>query len=68
MGSHTVSVTGMACHGCEQNVEDELDALDGVDSVAADHETDTVELVTDEELSTEQIGAAVERAGYELDN
>jgi copper chaperone len=37
-------VTGMGCGGCESKVEGALGALDGVESVKADHETGTVEL------------------------
>jgi len=65
MTRRTVVISGMACGGCEQTVEDALAALDGVIAVEADHERDTVELVA-ESVSEEQIRTAVEDAGYEV--
>ncbi|MFC7137430.1 heavy-metal-associated domain-containing protein [Halobaculum litoreum] len=38
----TLTVTGMTCGGCEQNVVDALEALDGVERVTADHEANVV--------------------------
>jgi len=66
MGRKTLSVTGMSCGGCEQNVTDALEALDGVDSVEADNESDTVEVVADESVSDDEIRTAIEDAGYEV--
>jgi copper chaperone len=65
MADRTLSVSGMSCGGCEQNVEDALAALDGVSSVAADHEGDAVELVTESDVADDDIRAAIEDAGYE---
>jgi len=61
----TLSVTGMSCGGCEQNVEDALGDLDGVAAVEADHEADTVELDADG-ADDDAVRAAIEDAGYEL--
>mgnify|MGYP002277017118 CR=1 FL=1 len=55
----------MSCGGCEQNVEDALGSLDGVEAVEADHETDTVD-VDAEGADDDAIRAAIEDAGYEL--
>ncbi len=66
MGQKTLSVTGMSCGGCEQNVTDALEALDGVESAEADNETDTVEIVADESVSDEQIQTTIEDAGYDV--
>lgn len=65
MTRRTLAVSGMACGGCEQNVEDALAALDGVTAVEADHERDAVELLV-ESVPEEQIRTAVEDAGYEV--
>lgn len=59
-----LSVTGMSCDGCEQNVEDALGERDDVTSVVADHESDTVEV--DGEISTADVSAVIEDAGYEV--
>lgn len=59
-----LSVTGMSCGGCEQNVEDALGERDDVTSVVADHESDTVEV--DGEISKADASAVIEDAGYEV--
>ena len=66
MERKTLSVAGMSCNGCEQNVTNALTTLDGVNRVEADHEDDTVEVVADDSVSDDDIRAAVERAGYEV--
>jgi copper chaperone len=66
MTQRALAVSGMACGGCEENVEAALAALDGVDSVEADHENGAVELVTDGDLPDEDIHTAIEDAGYEV--
>lgn len=65
MSSKTITVTGMACGGCEDNVETALNALEGVSSVEADNETNSVELVADG-VSDADIRATIEEAGYEV--
>ncbi|QLG27543.1 heavy-metal-associated domain-containing protein [Halorarum halophilum] len=35
-------VTGMTCSGCEENVENALREVEGVEDASADEETDTV--------------------------
>ncbi len=60
-----VAVSGMMCGGCEQNVEETVGALDGVDDVTANHENDSVEIVHDG-LEDDDLHAAIENAGYEL--
>ena len=57
-----ITVEGMSCGGCEQNVETKLGDLPGVTSVEADNESDTV--TVDGDASEEDIAAAVEDAGY----
>lgn len=66
MERKTISVTGMSCNGCEQNVTNALKTLDSVNRVEADHEADTVELVADDSVTDEDINAAIEQAGYEV--
>jgi copper chaperone len=66
MSRRTISVTDMACTGCEETVEDALEALDGVSSVEADHEADTVEIEADDGVSDDDVAAAIEDAGYDV--
>ena len=66
MERKTISVTGMSCNGCEQNVETALRNLDGVSRVDADHEADTVDVVLEDEVSDNDVNAAIEQAGYDV--
>lgn len=67
MDRRTLSVTGMACNGCEESVKNSLLALGDVNSVEADHETDTVEVVAAEAVSDDKLADAVRDAGYKVD-
>lgn len=66
MQRKTISVTGMSCNGCEQNVETALRTLDGVNRVEADNEADTVEVVLEDRVSDGDVNAAIEQAGYDV--
>jgi copper chaperone len=66
MERKTLAVTGMSCNGCEQNVENALQGLDGVSRVEADHEADTVDVVVDDAVTDDNLTAAIERAGYDV--
>ncbi|PSQ63223.1 MAG: heavy metal transporter [Halobacteriales archaeon SW_8_66_22] len=68
MDRRTLSVTGMACNGCEESVKNSLLALGDVNSVEADHETDTVEVVAAEAVSDDELADAVRDAGYEVES
>ena len=66
MNRKTISVTGMSCNGCEQNVENALQTIEGVTRVEADHEGDTVEVVVEDGVADADIEAAIENAGYDV--
>ena len=66
MERKTISVTGMSCNGCEQNVETALRNLDGVSRVEADHEADTVDVVLEDGVADDDVNAAIEQAGYDV--
>ena len=66
MERKTISVTGMSCNGCEQNVESVLQKLDGVTCVEGDHDADTVEVVVDDDVADDDIHATIEQAGYDV--
>ena len=67
MPTKTITVTGMACGGCEDSVEEAVGALEGVDRVTADNESDSVEIEFDGDVGNEEITAAIEEAGYDLE-
>jgi len=62
----TLTVTGMSCTGCEQNVENALQNVEGVTRIEADNESDSVEVVTDDGVDDDEIHSAIEQAGYEV--
>ncbi|MDQ2049764.1 heavy-metal-associated domain-containing protein [Natronolimnohabitans sp. A-GB9] len=67
MEQTTLDVDGMACDGCEANVIDALEALEGVSSATADHEAGTVRVEHDEVTVDENtLGGTIEDAGYEV--
>lgn len=61
----TLSVTGMSCDGCEQNVENALQNVSGVRKVDADHADDTVDVVVEDDVSDDDLARTVHDAGYE---
>ena len=60
-----ITVKGMMCGHCEAHTKKALEAVDGIVSATADHNTDTVVIETSKEVSEAAIKAAVEEAGYE---
>ncbi|RLM95017.1 heavy-metal-associated domain-containing protein [Haloarcula sp. Atlit-7R] len=61
--STTLAVEGMSCGHCEQAVEEAIEALAGVEG--ADADSDAGQVSVDGDISTEQLIAAVEDAGYD---
>lgn len=66
MERKTIAVTGMSCGGCERNVESAVGNLKGVNRVEANHEGETVEVVLEDDVSDEEVEAAIEDAGFEV--
>lgn len=66
MNRKTITVTGMSCNGCEQNVENALKNVEGVTRVEADHEGDTLEIVVGDDVTDDDVHAAIENAGYDV--
>ena len=63
----TITVSGMTCGHCVSSVKEELAEVPGVQSVSVDLNAGGVSPVTIEstrELTSEEISAAVEEAGY----
>ena len=66
MQRQTVSVIGMSCTGCEQNIENALKNVDGVTRVTADHQGDIIEVVVENNVTEDSLHAAIEQAGYDV--
>ena len=59
----TITVTDMACTGCEATVESALEELPRVERASADHEAGTVAVAGDADEAT--LAEAIRAAGYE---
>jgi copper chaperone CopZ len=62
------TVTGMSCAHCVQAVTGELAALSGVTDVAVDLASGVATVRSDRELSHQELAAAVDEAGYQLES
>jgi copper chaperone len=66
MSQSTYTVQGMTCGHCVSSVTEEVSALDGVRNVEVDLGTGLVTVTSDDELSEDDVRAAVTEAGYQL--
>ncbi len=62
----TYRVPGMTCEHCKRAVNEELDAVPGVESVAVDLDTKLVR-VSGTSLEDAALRAAIDEAGYEAE-
>jgi copper chaperone len=62
----TYTVTGMTCEHCVGAVRGELSRLPGVTEVVVDLSSGQVTVTSDGPLSTDDVRAMVDEAGYEL--
>lgn len=63
--STTLTVSGMACDGCEEAVVEALEGVSGVESASADHEAGTA--TAEGDADREALAAAIEDAGYDVE-
>ncbi len=61
-----IRVDGMMCHHCEMRVENALLALDGVESVKADHEKKEVRVTLEKDVSDALLRSTIEKEGYKV--
>lgn len=61
--THSLTVEGMSCEGCESTVAEALESVDGVTDVAVDHEADSA--TVEGTAATSDLVSAVEDAGYD---
>ena len=65
----TVAVQGMKCGGCESNIKNELTSHDGILSVEASHEDDSVKVVFDEtKMTINKIKEIIVEAGFSVES
>lgn len=61
-----MNVEGIMCPHCEAKVQKALGKLEGVESVAASHETGKVEVVCNKEIANEVLAKTVEDLDYKV--
>ena len=66
MNTETYTVTGMTCDHCSRSVSAEVSAVAGVTAVDVDLATGTVTVTSEQPVSTDEVRAAFEEAGYTL--
>lgn len=66
MTTTTFNVKGMTCGHCVAAVSGEIGKLASVTDVAVDLDSGAVTVTSDDELSANDVRAAVDEAGYEL--
>jgi copper chaperone len=62
----TYDIVGMTCDHCVRAITDEVSSLAGVSEVHVELAAAKVHVTTHEPVTTEQLRAAVEEAGYQL--
>ncbi|HBM98713.1 MAG TPA: Cu2+-exporting ATPase [Ruminococcus sp.] len=62
----TMKIEGMMCPHCEARVKQVLEELPEVESVVANHEKGTAELILNKEISDEILKKTVEEQGYKV--
>ena len=66
MTIRTYRVEGMTCGHCARSVEQEVSALDGVETATVDLSAETVAVESVDEIPEQHLSAAVIDAGYAL--
>jgi copper chaperone len=65
----SLTVTGMKCAGCEAHAKSQLQALEGVLSVVADHKAQHIKLEFEaEKIGLAAITQAIHAAGYRVES
>ncbi|MDD3657176.1 MAG: cation-translocating P-type ATPase, partial [Atribacterota bacterium] len=60
----SIQITGMTCINCARRVEENLQKIEGVKLASVNLATESAYLISDHQLSFEEIKKAVESAGY----
>ncbi len=66
MATSTYTVTGMTCGHCVASVQKEIGKIDGVTSVDVDLASGRVQVESATPLTSSDVVAAVDEAGYEV--
>ena len=62
----SLKVNGMVCNGCENRVINALKDIEGIESVSANHNSETVIVTSKEEIEEKIIEETIENLGFEI--
>ena len=68
MTETTYAVTGMTCEHCVRSVTEEVTKIGGVSRVQVDLASGAVTVTSEGELRLDDVRAAVDEAGYEVED
>lgn len=61
-----LKVEGMMCNGCENRVQNTLKNIEGVEEVTASFMNKTVKIVSNENVSEQEVKEKIQDLGYEV--
>jgi len=68
MADLSLAVTGMKCGGCSSGLKTKLEAVEGVNTVEANHKDNSVDVNFDENtIDEDSIKQFIEDAGYSVE-
>ena len=62
----TVKIEGMMCEHCEARVKKALEAIDGVENAAPNHNTHSAQITLSKDVPEETLKAAIEAQDYKF--
>lgn len=62
----TLKINGMMCGMCETHINDAIRKKFAVKKVTSSHSKNVTEIITEEDISDEEIKAVIDETGYEL--
>lgn len=66
MKETVIKVKGMVCGGCENRVKNALEAVNGIESVEANHETGLVKVIAKEDIERKTMEDTINDIGFEV--
>ena len=62
----TLKIEGMMCEHCEARVKKTLEAIDGIETAAPDHNANTAVITLSKDVPIDTIKAAIEAQDYKF--
>jgi copper chaperone CopZ len=62
-----IKVNGMMCNGCENRIQNALKTIEGVEEVVANHTTGIVTVISNSNVSEENMKEKIEDIGFEVE-